>query len=67
MLSNKRLRSVDVCGDHVTACSLGMRHDGEDNDCAALTGSIMAPRIRGNGGVFKWSVCSRKYLQQFLG
>ena len=61
---NGRYVSGDV---QLTSDDMGMRHDGEENDCKALSGSIMAPRIQGNGGVFKWSVCSRSYLQEFLG
>ena len=43
-----------------------MKHDGEENHCTELTGSLMAPRIQGNKGVFKWSACSRNYLDTFL-
>ncbi len=46
--------------------SLGMLHDGQGNHCEAIEGSIMAPTLFGADGVFKWSACSRKYLNKFL-
>ncbi|XP_013389055.1 A disintegrin and metalloproteinase with thrombospondin motifs 18 isoform X1 [Lingula anatina] len=52
---------------HEVGHNLGMVHDGEGNYCSKYDGGIMSPTLSvGNDGVFKWSVCSREYLQKFL-
>nr|XP_039260456.1 A disintegrin and metalloproteinase with thrombospondin motifs 18-like isoform X1 [Styela clava] len=51
---------------HETGHSLGMRHDGQGNTCSKSGGQIMSPIINTLNGVFTWSSCSRKAMEEFL-
>ncbi|XP_051918407.1 A disintegrin and metalloproteinase with thrombospondin motifs 18 [Hippocampus zosterae] len=52
---------------HESGHNFGMIHDGEGNPCRKTEGNIMSPTLAGNNGVFSWSICSRQYLNRFLG
>merc|ERR1719210_354049 len=49
---------------HEIGHTLGMRHDGVDNDCvdSSQQGSIMAPIVKSKINLFKWSRCSKQEL-----
>ncbi|XP_039260458.2 A disintegrin and metalloproteinase with thrombospondin motifs 18-like [Styela clava] len=51
---------------HETGHSFGMKHDSQGNSCSKRGGHIMSPTLNTLNGVFTWSSCSRKSLQQFL-
>ncbi|XP_035482470.2 A disintegrin and metalloproteinase with thrombospondin motifs 2 [Scophthalmus maximus] len=53
---------------HETGHVLGMKHDGEANDCEddVLLGSIMSPRVQATFHRYHWSRCSWRELHEYL-
>ena len=64
VIQGKHFESIYVTA-HELGHNMGMKHDGSEagNECDP-SGYIMSPTL--NGARNKWSLCSKKYLEQFL-
>lgn len=53
---------------HEIGHNLGINHDGDENKCEANVndGRIMGPRVFSHFFSYRWSSCSREYLDKYL-
>ncbi|CAC5398713.1 A disintegrin and metalloproteinase with thrombospondin motifs 18,A disintegrin and metalloproteinase with thrombospondin motifs 16 [Mytilus coruscus] len=51
---------------HEIGHNFGMMHDGTDNPCRSNAGTIMSPTLSSRTGLFRWSRCSKHYLDRYF-